>query len=145
MEFINTVGAANLAIGVALPFLVALVSSRVSASWVRTAVLLVLSLLAGSITVALADNAFTWQEVLDDALVVWPTAILAHYGLWRNFNLTNTEGLIQSVVPGGLGASTATIEPVVVDHALIAEDPAYDNEVAEQELYEAVEANEGGV
>jgi hypothetical protein len=145
MEFINTVGAANLAIGVVLPFVVALVSSRLSASWFRTIVLLVLSLLAGSITVALADDAFTWQEVLDDALVVWPTAILAHYGLWRNFNLTNTSGLIQNTVPGGLGASTAVVEPVVVENVPFAEDPAFDNEVAEQELYEAVEANEGGI
>lgn len=141
MEYLNTVGAANLVIGVVLPFVVSLVTAKVASGRVKAFALLVLSLLSASVVTAVADDSFSWNEVLNDAIVIWPTAILTHYGFWKPTSVTGSEGVINAVVPGGIGnvpqeeapADVVVEEPVAVD----------DNLVAEQELYSEVEANNG--
>lgn len=140
MEYLNTVGAANLVIGVVLPFVVSLVTAKVASGRVKAFVLLVLSLLSASVVTAVADSSFAWDEVLNDAIVIWPTAILTHYGFWKPTNVTGSEGVINAVAPGGLGGGAA--EEVVEDAAYeeVAVDP---NAIAEQDLYAQVEANEG--
>lgn len=140
MEYLNTVGAANLVIGVVLPFVVSLVTAKVASGRVKAFALLVLSLLSASVVAAVADDSFSWNEVLNDAIVIWPTAILTHYGFWKPTNVTGAEGVINAVVPGGLGNAVETVveEPVVEE---VVETTANDD--AEQQLYLEVEANDG--
>ena len=140
MEYLNTVGAANLVIGVVLPFVVSLVTAKVASGRVKAFALLVLSLLSASVVTAVADDSFSWDEVLNDAIVIWPTAILTHYGFWKPTNVTGSEGVINAVVPGGLGGGAAEVVAEEVAYEEVVPD---ENAVAEQDLYAQVEANEG--
>lgn len=83
----------NLVASVLLPALVALVTARLAASWVKT---LVLAFLAAVLTVlvAVADpGGFRPTEVVFLFVQNLMTAIVAHYGVLRNIGLSGRDSV----------------------------------------------------
>jgi hypothetical protein len=105
VEVLNSTAAANLVIGTVLPLIVALVTAKVASQRVKAVVLLTLSLVSAGIVEALSDGSFAWSEVFAQFIVVWPTAILTHYGFLKPVGISGTEGVIQNTVPGGIGGT----------------------------------------
>lgn len=95
------------AVSVVLPALVALVTKQTAHPGVKAIALLFLAAVTGF--------GYSWIEAVNNGLpfnfeagaVAWllsfATAVLAHYGLLKNLQVTGSQGVIQTNVPGGLG------------------------------------------
>lgn len=95
------------AVSVVLPALVALVTKQAAHPGLKAFVLLLLSAVTGFV--------YSWIEAAQNALpfslnaaavafvMSFGTAVLAHFGLLKNMQLTGSQGAIQTKVPGGLG------------------------------------------
>lgn len=113
---------ANLALSVVLPSLVALVTRRLSAPQVKTTVLLALSAIAGTLTQLTTNGGeFEFKTALASFGTTFLASVSAHYGLLKPAGVTGDAGLINQVVPGGLGnpvmpePKTPTGDEAVVD------------------------------
>lgn len=94
----------NALVGVALPLLVALVTKNVSSDRFKALALLVLSGISGYLTTLLAaDVAVDWKSVAAAVLTIFVTAVASFFGFTKPAKIAGSDGLIQSVVPGGFG------------------------------------------
>jgi pimeloyl-ACP methyl ester carboxylesterase len=138
----------NIIVGALLPALVALVTAKVASPRVKAFVLLAAASLSSVLVEALADGVFAWTEALSQFVVVWPTAVLTHYGFLKPVGVSGTDGAIQSAVPGGIGNVAQAVDENVSAELAKETTPVdvvvAENEAAEQELYTEVEANNGG-
>jgi len=95
----------NVLIGVVLPMLVALVTHRVAAEWLKGLLLLALSVLGGLLaTISVAD--FHWKDFLTAFVIQFSSAVVAHFGALKPLGVTGSQGVIQQGIPAGIGGST---------------------------------------
>jgi hypothetical protein len=144
---LENTGTVNIIVGAVLPAFVALVTAKVASQRVKAFVLLAAASVSSVLVTALADGAFTWVEALSQFVVVWPTAVLTHYGFLKPVGVSGTDGVIQSKVPGGIGNVSEIIEENVAVEltptpAQVAEG---ENVEAEEALYHEVAANDAPV
>jgi hypothetical protein len=99
----------NLAINVALPAVVALITARMASSGLKAVVLLALSAVSGFLTAALDavtnTASFDWSQAGFTVLSGFAVAVLTHFGLLKPLGVTGSAGAIQTSVPGGVGAA----------------------------------------
>ncbi len=96
----------NFVLAVVLPMLTALVTNRVAASWVKSVVLIVLSVVAGVLqTILQNDGAFDVRTTLFNAVLTFALAVNAHFGFLKPAQITGSDGAIAKALPGGVGAS----------------------------------------
>lgn len=79
------------ALVIALPILVGLVTDRLSAGWVKVALLGGLTFVATILTAILAAGGLDgvdWPNVVGNALVTWFLAIAAHLGILKPLGVT---------------------------------------------------------
>jgi predicted membrane channel-forming protein YqfA (hemolysin III family) len=74
---------ASLLVGVFLPILVGLVTTKVTSSSVKSLLLLALSAVTGFLTEMINNANFIWQDALLTTMVTFVIAVATHYGLWR--------------------------------------------------------------
>jgi len=98
----------NLIINAVLPTLVAFITARESDSWVKAIVLMVLSAVSGFLTIWLdavsQHTTFNTSQAVFTIVSGFAVAVLSHFGALSPLRLTGSRGLIQRLVPGGLGA-----------------------------------------
>lgn len=72
-------------LGVLLPLLVGIVTKLNASKAVKSFVLLILSLIGGTLSQAIASDgsAFFSQETLISVATTWVVAIASYYGLWK--------------------------------------------------------------
>lgn len=95
----------NVLIGVVLPVLVALVTHRVAAEWLKATLLLALSVLGGLLaTITVAD--FHWKDFVTAFVIQFVSAVASHFGALKPLGITGSTGAIQTSLPQGIGGST---------------------------------------
>jgi hypothetical protein len=101
----------NAGVGVILPIVVALITSRVADGAVKALVLLALAAVSGYLISWLdATNsgvAFDFSQASFTAVLGFVVAVASHFGLWKPAALTGSGGSIQNALPGGLGGRHA--------------------------------------
>lgn len=97
----------NVVIGVVLPLLVALVTHRVAAEWLKSLILLALSVLGGLLTTVTVAS-FDWKDFLLAFAVQFGSAVASHFGALKPLGITGSTGAIQNTVPQGIGGSTTS-------------------------------------
>lgn len=95
----------NVVVGVLLPLLVALVTHRVAAEWLKSLILLALSVLGGLLTTVGVDS-FHWKDFLLAFAVQFGSAVASHFGALKPLGITGSTGAIQTAIPAGLGGGT---------------------------------------
>lgn len=95
----------NVVVGVILPLLVALVTHRVAAEWLKSLILLALSVLGGLLTTVTVDT-FHWKGFLLAFAVQFGTAVTSHFGALKPLGITGSTGVVQTKLPGGVGSGT---------------------------------------
>ncbi len=99
----------NLALGVALPMIVALVTNRLATGQVKTIVLLVLTVVGTVLQTVIAnDGRFVVKEMLLYFVITLATAITSHFGILQPLRVTGKAGTLQMLVPGGVGKPVAS-------------------------------------
>lgn len=98
----------NVLVGVVLPMLVGVVTHRLAASWLKSLVLLALSVLGGLLT-TVAVASFRWQDFLTAFVLQFGTAVVAHYGALKPTGITGSNGAIQKQLSLGIGQGTADV------------------------------------
>lgn len=94
----------NLALGVVLPMVVALVTKQLASGRTKTLVLLALSVIATVLqSLVAADGRFVVSQFILYFLVTMGTAITSHFGVLQPLEITGKNGVIQESVPGGIG------------------------------------------
>lgn len=88
-------------IGVVLPMAVAVVTHRLAAGWLKTVVLIALSVLSSLLTTVVVSD-FHWGTFAMTFLVQFGSAVLAHFGVLKPAGVTGAEGVIQKALPKGL-------------------------------------------
>jgi hypothetical protein len=87
-----------------LPLIVAVVTKQLAAGWVKTGVLIVLSVATGVVSqLAANDGTFVLGHMLADAGLALLVAVAAHFGVWKPIGLTGSAGALARIVPGGIG------------------------------------------
>ncbi len=104
------VATVGVVLGTVIPILVALVTKRVASPGTKAVVNLLLSAIAGALSVLVAEAQGTVVELEASAFVAsvaltWVTSVATHYGLLKPTGITGAGGAVQRVVPGGLGSS----------------------------------------
>lgn len=95
---------------VLLPMLTALITARLAHPGLKAGTLAVLALSTAVANDLLANDgvgSFDLGSSLATFLMVFLGAVGFHYGLLKPVQLTGSEGVIQGVVEGGLGAAPA--------------------------------------
>jgi hypothetical protein len=96
-------------IGAGLPFVVDLITKREAPSWFKSAVLTVLAAVAGWLTSLNATGGtFTIKAAFTSAVLTFLTAHGIHAGLLSQLGITGSSGVIQSVLPSGVGPGGST-------------------------------------
>lgn len=89
-----------------LPAVTAFVTKRYASSATGALVLLLLSVVTGWATSLQAtDGVFEIKAAVTGMFVAFVTAVAMHFGLLKPANVTGSGGIIQEIVPGGIGAS----------------------------------------
>lgn len=101
----------NVLVGIVLPMLVAVVTHRLAAGWLKSLVLLALSILGGLLT-TVAVASFRWQDFLTNFLLQFGAGVLAHYGVLKPAGITGSNGAIQKLLPAGAGQTTQDVSAV---------------------------------
>jgi ABC-type antimicrobial peptide transport system permease subunit len=91
-------------VGAVLPMVTALVTHKLADSSVKALVLVLLSIVAGWLT-ELQKNGGSFQlwPTVVNILITFATAVVTHFGLLQPLHVTGSDGMIQKVVPGGIG------------------------------------------
>jgi hypothetical protein len=98
----------NLAVGVALPVLVALVTAKVANKTIKSLALLALAAVGGLLTnISVSD--FHWKDFLTGFAIQFLSAVASHYGFLKPVGVTGSDGVIQTLVPSGVGDSPAPV------------------------------------
>jgi hypothetical protein len=95
-------------IGVVLPMLVGVVTHRLAASWLKSLALLALSVLSAVLTTVVVSD-FHWLTFGTTFMVQFASAVVAHYGLLKPVGITGADGVIQKLIPEGVGATTSDV------------------------------------
>lgn len=110
----------NLALGVVLPTLVAVVTQRLAGASLKSMVLLAFSAIGGVLTQVIAQNGdFHWKPALISFGLTFISSVGTHYGVLKPTGITGTNGAIQVNAPGGLGGSVVlgSAQPTAPDTA----------------------------
>lgn len=134
----------NVIVGAVLPAIVALVTAKVASPRIKAFVLLIAASISSVLVTALADGEFSWTEALGQFVVVWPTAVLTHYGFLKPVGVTGSEGIIQSKIPTGIGNVSEIVEENVSAELTPTPEEVVEGEnvEAEEALYHEVAAND---
>jgi hypothetical protein len=89
-----------------VPMLVALVAHVRSASWVKSILVLVLSALGSAATNASVTHLTVRNFLLSFAQIA-ALSVVAHMGFLSQFQITGAQGLIQRLIPAGVGQGTS--------------------------------------
>lgn len=97
----------NVAINVVLPIVVALVTNRLAPGGLKAVILIFLSALSGYLVSILA----AWDagvppdlsQATFTAVIGFVVAVATHFGVWKPFHVTGSDGWVQTQVPGGFG------------------------------------------
>lgn len=105
---LNTYGSLglNLAVGVVLPMLVALVTKQTASGALKAILLAALSAVSGLVQAWIAVGSgqpFDLGAAGTTALISFVWAVVAHYGILKPVSLTGSTGAIQVKLPWGLG------------------------------------------
>lgn len=95
-------------IGVVLPMLVGVVTHRLAASWLKSLVLLALTV-ASAVLTTVGVSDFHWLTFGTTFMVQFASAVVAHYGLLKPVGVTGANGVIQKLIPEGVGGSTTEV------------------------------------
>jgi hypothetical protein len=99
-------------IGTVLPAVVALVTKRFADGTVKAGVLVLLSVLFGTLVqIQASGGTFDLVETLVAVFMTFVTAAASHFALLKPVGVTGSEGAIARSVPGGLGSDTRTQLP----------------------------------
>lgn len=98
----------NVLVGIILPMLVGVVTHRLAASWVKSLVLLALSIIGGLLTTVTVAS-FRWQDFVTNFLLQFGSAVVAHYGALKPTGITGSNGVIQKVISAGIGRTTTDV------------------------------------
>jgi len=97
-----------------LPMLVALVTSRIAAPSVKALTLIVLSAIGGWLTELQASGGtFVLRNAIVTTVTTLVVAIASHFGIWKPLRITGSGGVIQGVVPIGIGRESAAARTAV--------------------------------
>jgi hypothetical protein len=100
----------NMVASLLLPLLHSVVTNINASEPVKTVITALLAAVTGFFTPFLAGTqswaTFDWQLALISIGTVFLGTVLSHYGLWKPLQVTGSAGVIQSVVPGGIGGSS---------------------------------------
>lgn len=103
----------TLLVGTVLPALVALVQARYSSSKWGAFLLLALSAVSAVALELIVSGdgsvTFSWADVGQRFVILFVTAVVAHFGFLRAFGVTGHEGAIQRAVPKGIGSPAAYV------------------------------------
>jgi uncharacterized membrane protein (DUF4010 family) len=89
-----------------LPAVVALITNRLAGGHVKALTLLFLNLIAAWLTeLQRNDGTFQLWPTVIALCYMFATGVLTHFGLLEPIKVTGTNGVIQKVVPGGIGSS----------------------------------------
>lgn len=95
-------------VGVVLPMLVGVITHRLAAGWLKSLVLLALTVLTALLTDTVVSD-FHWRTFGMTFVLQFGSAVVAHYGLLKPVGVTGSNGLIQKLAPAGIGATTSDI------------------------------------
>lgn len=97
----------TLVLGLVLPMLTGLVTSRLAHAGLKAAVLALLSAIGGILnelySVGGVLAGFDWSAAVANAVSVFLIGVGLHYGLLKPTGVTGANGVTQTAVPGGLG------------------------------------------
>lgn len=97
----------NLFLAVVLPMVTALVTKRVAPSWVKSVVLILLTVVASTVqTWVQAGGEFEVQATILNFVITFVTAVATHFGFLKPAQVTGTDGAIAKAIPAGIGPST---------------------------------------
>lgn len=100
-------------LGVVLPMLTGLVTSRLAHSGLKAVVLALLSAIGGLLNelYAVGGNVelYDWSSGLANALTVFLIAVGLHYGILKPVGVTGANGVTQTAVPAGLGGPKVAV------------------------------------
>ena len=132
---------AALIVGVVLPFLVDLVTKQLSTGRFKTLVLTALAFASTALVQLISAGDVTVSGFINGFVATFTTAVVAHKGVLEPSGVTGSGGVIQNVIPGGLGTP---VLPEELPDPLVVEAEAVPN-VEEPEAVEApaVEVAEG--
>lgn len=114
---LDTAGLLSMAIGLLLPVLVGLVTTRVTSGGVKATLLAGLAALSGFLTTWLAavnSNSldWRWQDAVFAALLTWGTAVATHFGFLIPTGLkAKAQNALITAKPGPDGAYEITDKP----------------------------------
>lgn len=95
-------------LGVVLPLITGLVTSRLAHAGLKAVVLALLSAIGGLLnelySVGGNVDLYDWSAGLANALTVFLLAVGLHFGLLKPVGATGANGVTQTAVPGGLGS-----------------------------------------
>jgi len=96
-----------------LPLLVDLVTKRLASGALKSSVLLALSLITGVLTEYLAalnaNQPFDWATALYAAAVSFVLGVVSFFGLAQPLGISGKDGVLQRVLPGGIGKAEPQI------------------------------------
>jgi hypothetical protein len=99
-------------VGTGVPFVVDLVTRRFAASAVKSIALTVLSVIGGWLSSLNATNgSFELKPAFTSVVLTFVTALASHQGLWSSLKLTGDNGLVNQVIPLGIGAVDPQKDP----------------------------------
>ena len=98
------------AIGVILPFIVDLVTNRLSDGRIKALILLLLATISSALTelFTVLNNGGTWSDwdwraALFGILLTFVTAVSTFFGALRPMKISGADGKIQQSLPSGIG------------------------------------------
>lgn len=121
MNVITDIATLGIVLGTIIPILVALVTKRVANPGQKAVINFLLSAIAGSLSVvvAQAQNDLVNIDVssfVSAIALTWVTSVASHYGLLKPTGVTGTNGAVQAAIPGGVGSSKSVIVDQPPDH-----------------------------
>lgn len=102
----------NVLVGFVLPMLVAVVTHRLAADWLKSVVLTALTVLSSLLTTVTVAS-FHWKDFATAFVLQFGTAVAGHFGLLKPTGVTGSNGLIQKMLSAGVGAGTQDVSATV--------------------------------